>query len=94
VAAVDHPTSRWKILKHLTGTSVATTQIAQLLDSQLLGAAMRVEYFPRWIGMMPGVDESLFKTREEMEESAKSAEEISAMSNLAQNIMRIGNVRI
>jgi hypothetical protein len=73
---------------------VAITQIAQSLSPQLLGAALRVEDLPRWLGVMLGVDQSLFKTREEMEELAESAEEMSAMSNPAQNIMPMGNVRI
>jgi hypothetical protein len=73
---------------------VAITQIAQSISPQLVGLSLRVDDIPRWLGTMLGVDQSLFRTREEMASIGAESEDLSAMSNPAQAVTPMGNVSI
>jgi hypothetical protein len=73
---------------------VAITQVAQSISPQLVGLCLRVDDIPRWLGVMLGVDQSLFRTREEMDAIGKQSEEMSAMSNPAQAVTPMGSVNI
>jgi hypothetical protein len=73
---------------------VAITQIAQSISPQLVGLSLKVDDIPRWLGTMLGVDQSLFRTREEMATIGAESEELSAMSNPAQAVTPMGNVNI
>jgi hypothetical protein len=73
---------------------VAITQIAQSISPQLVGLSLRVDDIPRWLGTMLGVDQSLFRTREEIAAIGAESEELSAMSNPAQAVTPMGNVNV
>jgi hypothetical protein len=73
---------------------VAITQIAQSISPQLVGLSLRVKDIPRWLGVMLGVDQSLFRTGEEMAAVGAESERMSAMSNPAQAVTPMENVNI
>lgn len=66
---------------------IAIVQVIQQIDPQLVGATVFTERAARWLAKKLGVDESMFKTEEDMSQEAEAARTLSESTSPANTVM-------